>query len=75
MVNARGFGLFYKLEIVADHLKLGPVLPYSHLAEAEFTVKNLMDLPVEVFSTDFDTQHVVEEEMLRRLEVFIPPPD
>lgn len=34
-----------------------------------------MDLAVEVFSTDFDKQHVLEEEMLRRLEVFIPPPD
>ena len=67
MVNARGFGLFYKLEVQADHLKLGPVLPYSNLAEAEFTLKNLMDIPVEVFSTDFDTQHVHEEELLRRL--------
>ncbi len=59
MVNARGNGLFYKLEVAADHLKLGPVLPYSHLAEAEFTIKNMMDLPIEVFSTDFDRQHVV----------------
>ena len=57
VINAKGHGLFMKMEIVSDHLKLGPMLPYIP-NEQEFTIKNLMSFPIEVFAIDFDKQHV-----------------
>lgn len=33
-----------------------------------------MEIPVEVYSLDFDKQYLDEEEILKRLDQFIPPP-
>jgi hypothetical protein len=59
---------------VPDSLKLGPVLPYSTAAIATFEMRNPMEIPVELYSLDFDKQYLEEEEILKRLDQFIPPP-
>jgi hypothetical protein len=46
------------------------VLPYDTLAIKEIELRNPMDQPIEVVSTDFDKQYIEEEEILKRLEFF-----
>jgi hypothetical protein len=46
------------------------VLPYDTSAIKEIELKNPMDLPIEVISTDFDKQYIEEEEILKRLDFF-----
>ena len=53
---------------------MGPVLPYSTSAIACIEMKNPMDVPIEVYSLDFDKQYIEEEDILKRLEQFIVPP-
>ena len=57
-----------------DTVKLGPVLPYSTSAIACIEMKNPMEIPIEVYSLDFDKQYIEEEEILKRLDQFQPPP-
>jgi hydrocephalus-inducing protein len=53
---------------------MGPVLPYSTVAIACIEIRNPMEIPIEVYSLDFDRQYIEEEEILKRLEQFLLPP-
>ena len=53
-----------------DTVKMGPVLPYSTAAIACIEMRNPMEIPIEVYSLDFDRQYIEEEEILKRLEQF-----
>ena len=55
-----------------ENLKLGPVLPYQHTAIESFIIKNPMEHPIELYSTDFDKQDLEEEEILKRMDNFAP---
>ena len=50
---------------------MGPVLPYDTSAVQCIELKNPMDCSIEVFSQDFDTQYLDEEEILKRLDQFL----
>ena len=70
ILNVRGQGIHYQLEMVPETIKLGPVLPYDRSAIQEFEIRNPMDQPIEVYSLDFDRQYIEEEEILKRVENF-----
>jgi hydrocephalus-inducing protein len=75
MINAKGQGVNYQVDFVPDTVKLGPVLPYSNAAMACIEMRNPMDIPIEVYSLDFDKLYIEEEEILKRLEQFqLPAP-
>lgn len=54
IINAKGQGTNFQVDFVPDTLKLGPVLPYSTAAVACFEMRNPMEIPVELYSLDFD---------------------
>ena len=58
------------MEAVPETIKLGPVLPYDTTAVQAFEIKNPMEIPIEVYSLDFDKQYIEEEEILKRMENF-----
>lgn len=54
LINAKGQGVNYQVDFVPETVKLGPVLPYSNAAMAIIEMKNPMDIPIEIYSLDFD---------------------
>lgn len=70
MINAKGQGVNYQVDFVPDTVKLGPVLPYSNAAMACIEMRNPMEIPIEVYSLDFDKLYIEEEEIFKRLEQF-----
>ena len=70
ILNVKGQGIHYQLEMVPETIKLGPVLPYDRSAIQEFEIRNPMDQPIEVYSLDFDRQYIEEEEILKRIDNF-----
>lgn len=71
-LQVKGLGINYQVELQPETLKLGPVLPYDTSAIGTFELKNPMDLPIEIYSLDFDKQYLEEEEILRRHDNFVP---
>jgi len=63
MVDLRGKG-------GEDTITLPPVLPYDNSAEEFFELTNNMDVPIEVYSLDFDKKYHEEESILRRMDNF-----
>ena len=43
ILNVKGQGIHYQLEMVPETIKLGPVLPYDRSAIQEFEIRNPMD--------------------------------
>lgn len=68
MLNARGHGINYALDVIDSSIEMGPVLPYDKSAERVIQLRNPMSLPIEVFSTEFDKQYIEEEEILKRYD-------
>ena len=69
IMNTRGHGINYSLDIIQNSIEMGPVLPYNKSSEKVIELKNPMNFPIEVFATDFDKQFVEEEEILKRYEL------
>jgi len=72
VLSTRGHGINYALDVVGNPIRMGPVLPYDKVSEKTCQVielRNPMSFPIEVFSTDFDTQHREEEEILKKYEL------
>ncbi|XP_021112384.1 hydrocephalus-inducing protein homolog isoform X3 [Heterocephalus glaber] len=63
-----GQGLEPHLEFSPSVLELGPLLPLASGDEAEVTVKNPCNFPVEFYSLEFDRQYLLEEKILRQLK-------
>ena len=53
------------IELVPETIKLGPVLPYDTKSIEAFEITNTMDTAIEIYSLDFDTQYLEEEENKR----------
>lgn len=60
------------IELVPDTIKLGPVLPYYKESLESFEITNPMEHAIELYSLDFDTQYLEEEEIIKRIENFTP---
>ena len=58
------------VELLPETIKLGPVLPYDSSAIQTFEFRNPMDIPIELYSLDFDKQYTEEEEILKRHDNF-----
>ena len=72
ILNVKGQGIHYQLEMLPETIKLGPVLPYDRSAIQEFEIRNPMDQPIEIYSLDFDRQYIEEEDILKRVDNFLP---
>ena len=60
-----GKGIAAKLRFEPSLVEVGPILPFSDIVSGAITLRNASDRPVEVFSLDFDTDFMTEEEQLR----------
>jgi hydrocephalus-inducing protein len=72
ILNVRGQGINYQVELLPETIALGPVLPYDSSAIQTFEIRNPMDIPIELYSLDFDKQYTEEEDILRRHDNFGP---
>ncbi|KAM4640218.1 hydrocephalus-inducing protein-like [Amazona ochrocephala] len=63
-VPVLGRGLESRLEFSPAELELGPLLPQSHGEEGTAVAKT----PCEVYSLEFDQQHLAEEQLLQTLK-------
>ncbi|KAM4640217.1 hydrocephalus-inducing protein-like [Amazona ochrocephala] len=63
-VPVLGRGLEPRLEFSPAELELGPLLPQSHGEEGTAVAKT----PCEVYSLEFDQQHLAEEQLLQTLK-------
>jgi hypothetical protein len=70
VLNVKGQGIHYQVDLVPETLHLGPVLPYDTSAVQCIELKNPMEQAIEVVSQDFDKQYVEEEEILKRIDHF-----
>lgn len=68
VLNVRGHGINYALDIIENSIQMGPVLPYDKSAVKQVEIRNPMSFPIEVYSSDFDKQFIDEEEILKRFE-------
>ena len=72
ILNVKGQGVNNMIELVPDTIKLGPVLPYYKESLESFEITNPMEHAIELYSLDFDTQYLEEEEIIKRIENFTP---
>ena len=72
ILNVKGQGANNIVELVPDNIKLGPVLPYDKTSIESFEIVNPMEHPIEIFSLDFDRQYCEEEDIIKRMENFVP---
>ena len=66
----RGTGYTLKMRLDPPSLNLGALLPGQKSNSGEFRIVNEGKFDIEVFSLDFDKQYLVEEEMLRRCDMY-----
>lgn len=59
-----------RISFSPEALFMGPVLPYLDISETKVTVSNPTNYPIEVYSVDFDSQYLEDEEMLRKFGKF-----
>jgi hypothetical protein len=55
-----------------ETLEMPTVLPYDNSAVKPFEIYNSMDIPIEIYSLDFDKQYLEEEEILKRIDSINP---
>ncbi|KAF4655034.1 hypothetical protein FOL46_008426, partial [Perkinsus olseni] len=71
VISLRGSGSALEVNITpTSFCHLGPVLPYQQdpPCRQELTLENPTDHPIEIYSVEFDTAYVTEEEMLREYD-------
>uniref|UniRef100_A0A4X2JPP9 HYDIN axonemal central pair apparatus protein n=1 Tax=Vombatus ursinus TaxID=29139 RepID=A0A4X2JPP9_VOMUR len=64
----QGYGLEPRLDFDPSVVELGPLLPFAAGDEAEITVKNPCNFPIEFYSLEFDQEYLLEEKILRKLK-------
>ena len=72
ILNVKGQGINYTVDLVPETIQLGPVLPYDPSAIQAFEIRNPMEQPIELYSLDFDKQFLDEEEILKRIDQINP---
>ena len=70
VLNVKGQGIHYQVDLVPETVHLGPVLPYDTSAVQCIELRNPMEQAIEVLSQDFDKQYLDEEDILKRMEHF-----
>eukprot|EP00762_Andalucia_godoyi_P000512 ANDGO_05257.mRNA.1 Hydin len=65
-IICRGSGCPPRVHLSTELLPFGSVLPYASSVRS-FTMSNPLDVPLEVFSRNFDDQHLVEDDALRAM--------
>ncbi|KAF4710521.1 hypothetical protein FOZ62_002734, partial [Perkinsus olseni] len=71
VIALRGSGSALEVNITpTSFCHLGPVLPYQQdpPCRQELTLENPTDHPIEIYSVEFDSAYVTEEEMLREYD-------
>ena len=54
ILNAKGQGVNYQVDLIQEIVKLGPILPYDQNCIECIELKNPMEQAIEVYSLDFD---------------------
>ncbi|XP_074055255.1 hydrocephalus-inducing protein homolog isoform X3 [Macrotis lagotis] len=67
-LTVQGHGLEPRLEFSPSVLELGPLLPFAVGDEAEITVKNPCNFPIEFYSLEFDQEYLLDEKILRNIK-------
>ena len=67
-MTGEGFENLIKLE--PSTLEMGPIIPFSDGDEQVVTLSNNSDVPVEIFSLDFDNGYKEEEAILSMLDIY-----
>eukprot|EP01062_Namystynia_karyoxenos_P075960 TRINITY_DN7388_c0_g1_i1.p1 TRINITY_DN7388_c0_g1~~TRINITY_DN7388_c0_g1_i1.p1 ORF type:complete len:3850 (+),score=1433.28 TRINITY_DN7388_c0_g1_i1:116-11551(+) len=66
-LTCKGTGEAIAISLDAPHIELGPVFPFV-AQDREVTVRNESRVPIEVFSYNFDANHLIEDEVLRNID-------
>jgi hydrocephalus-inducing protein len=69
-IIVKGAGTSVGLEFNPDRLNIGPVLPYNNKAIMRLDIKNPSDYDTELFSTNFDSDYLKDEDMVRSYDEF-----
>jgi hydrocephalus-inducing protein len=70
----KGDGQKLSLKIIPDVLDIGPVLPYFKYAYNFIELYNPNDEDIEVYSTDFDSLYLKEEDIIKYYRAFLKNP-
>lgn len=70
IIPVKGQGSSVHLDIQKDKFEIGPVLPYDDQAYQKVEFKNMSDFDTELYSLDFDSQFLREEENLKKYSEF-----
>jgi hypothetical protein len=65
-----GYGVDTPVRFDPPELALGPILPYSESVPKLVTIHNDSDIPIEIYSLDFDTIYREEEAILSAINVY-----
>ena len=65
-----GEGFENQIKFEPSHLEMGPIIPFSDGDEQVVSLTNNSDVPVEIFSLDFDNVYKEEEAMLSSLDIY-----
>ena len=69
MLVVEGKGSEPRVEFSHHLLEFSPMMPFGNNSEAEVTISNPKDYPVEIYSLEFDKQYLEEEEV-RNMSLF-----
>lgn len=70
IINTKGAGSAISLDFIPEKLNIGPSLPYDNKTIVRLDIKNPSDYDTELYSLNFDSLYLQEEEMLRGFEEF-----
>ena len=68
-LHASGQGCEPQIIFDKSLVEFQPILPFSNGSEAEVTITNPLEYPVEIYSLEFDKQYLQEEEVRERPDV------
>ncbi|CAD8206755.1 unnamed protein product [Paramecium octaurelia] len=64
ILNLKGTGTSINLQFNPQLLNIGPILPYDKFAHSVLEIKNPTEFDTELFSLDFDTQYLQDDEIV-----------
>ena len=70
VLAVEGKGTEPRVEFSRHLLEFPPIMPSGDSSEAEVTIFNPKDYPVEIYSLEFDKQYLEEEEVRREHNIF-----
>jgi hypothetical protein len=70
-ILCKGDGVNFDIRFLPPTVEIGPVLPVAQEGATIVKVSNNTNFPAEIFSLDYDTQYLKEEELLRGTDGFV----